>query len=76
LPVKKANQRRHVKTGCIGTCRQYWCFLLSSMLTFLSGVIVVLLTRLLFFFLNSNKVSLSRDSSVRWFFLLKQTYLG
>jgi hypothetical protein len=64
----KANQRRHLKTDYIETFRQYWCFLLSSMLTFLSGVIVVLLTRLLFFFLNSNKVRLERDSSVRWLF--------
>ena len=38
-------------------CRQYWCFLLSSMLTFLSGISMVLLSRLLTFFISSDKVN-------------------
>jgi hypothetical protein len=38
------------------TCRQYWCFLFSSMLTFLTGVTMVLISRLFTFF-SSSKVN-------------------
>jgi hypothetical protein len=36
--------------------RQYWCFLMSSMITFLSGVFVVLIFRLLAFIISNSQV--------------------